>query len=49
MLFAVCLFFAGVSTRVSAPPARMGLVIVGWIVFAGAAVWVATSPVSISV
>ena len=49
VLFAVSLFFAGVSTRVSAASARTALVILGWIVFAGAAVWVATSPVSISV
>jgi hypothetical protein len=49
VLFAVSLFFAGVSTRVSAASARKSLVIVGWIVFAGAAVWVATSPISISV
>jgi hypothetical protein len=49
VLFAVALFFAGMSSKLTSPGPRKALVIVGWLVFAGAAVWIATSPVSISV
>ena len=49
VLFAVALFFAGMSTKLSSPAPRNALLIVGWLVFAGATIWIATSPVSISV
>jgi hypothetical protein len=49
VLFAVALFFAGMSTKLSSPGPRNALLIVGWLVFAGAAIWIATSPVSVSV
>jgi hypothetical protein len=49
VLFAVALFFAGMSTKLPSPGARKALLIVGWVVFAGAAAWLAASPVSISV
>jgi hypothetical protein len=49
VLFAVSLFFAGLSTKLPSPGARKALLIVGWVVFAGAAAWIAASPVSISV
>jgi hypothetical protein len=49
VLFAVALFFAGMSTKLMGPGPRKALLLVGWVVFTGAAVWIATSPVSISI
>jgi hypothetical protein len=49
VLFAVALFFAGMSTRLTGSGARKALLLVGWVVFTGAVAWIATSPVSVSV
>ena len=49
VLFAVALFFAGMSTKLRTPGPRMVLVAVGCLVFAGAAAWIATFPISVSV
>ena len=49
VLFAVALFFAGMSAKLAAPGLRTAMLAVGWIVFLGAAVWVATSPMSVGV
>ena len=49
VLFAVALFFAGMSTKLTARGLRKAMLVVGYIVFLGAAVWIATSPVSIAV
>jgi hypothetical protein len=49
VLFAVALFFAGMSTRLRGSGARMALLLVGWVVFTGAVAWIATSPVSVSI
>ena len=49
VLFAVALFFAGMSARLAASGLRTAMLAVGWIVFLGAAVWVATSPMSVGV
>jgi hypothetical protein len=49
VLFAVSLFFAGMSTKLSDPRLRMVTVAVGCVVFVGTLVWVATFPVSIDV
>jgi len=49
VLFAVALFFAGMSTKLTAPGLRTTMLVVGCIIFLGAAVWIATSPVSVSV
>jgi hypothetical protein len=49
VLFAVALFFAGMSTKLTTPGPRKALLVVGFLVFAAAAAWVATSPVSVSV
>lgn len=49
VLFAVALFFAGMSTKLAAAGLRTTMLAVGWIVFLGAAVWVATSPMSVGV
>jgi hypothetical protein len=49
VLFAVALFFAGMSTKLTAAGLRTAMLAVGWIVFLGAAVWIATSPMSVGV
>ena len=49
VLFAVALFFAGISTKLTSQGTRMALLLFGWLVFLGAVAWVATSPVSLSV
>jgi hypothetical protein len=49
VLFAVALFFAGMSTKLTGPGPRKALLLVGWVVFTGAAAWIAASPVSISI
>lgn len=47
--FAVALFFAGMSTRLSGRGARTAMLVVGCVVFAGTVAWIATFPVVISV
>jgi hypothetical protein len=49
VLFAVALFFAGMTTKLKSVRLRQITLALGWIVFAGTAIWIATSPVSISV
>ena len=49
VLFAVALFFAGMSTKLTAPGLRITLVAIGCILFLGTAAWIATFPVSIAV
>jgi hypothetical protein len=49
VLFAVALFFAGISTKLTAPGTRKVLLVIGYVIFFGAAAWIATSPVSIAV
>jgi hypothetical protein len=49
VLFAVALFFAGISTRLSAARLRQGAVVLGCVLFLGTVVWIATFPVSVSV
>jgi hypothetical protein len=49
VLFAVALFFAGMSTKLSASGLRKTMLLVGYVVFVGTAVWIATSPVSVTV
>ena len=49
VLFAVALFFAGMSTKLTAPGLRMTMLVVGYVIFVGTAVWIATSPVSVAV
>jgi hypothetical protein len=49
VLFAVALFFAGMSTKLMTEGPRKALLLFGWLVFLGALVWIATSPVSFSV
>jgi hypothetical protein len=49
VLFAVTLFFAGISTKLASERLRAALLAVGWAIFLGAAAWIAASPVSVSV
>jgi len=49
VLFAVSLFFAGISARLEARRLRLALLGVGWAVFLGALAWTATFPVSVAV
>ena len=49
VLFAVALFFAGMSTKLGTPGLRKGMLALGWALFIGAVVWIATSPVSVGI
>ena len=49
VLFASALFFAGMSTKLTAPRLRVAMLSIGCVVFLGTAVWIATSPVSVTV
>jgi hypothetical protein len=49
VLFAAALFFAGISTKLKAPAQRLALLTLGYALFLGAAIWVATFPVTVSV
>ena len=49
VLFASALFFAGISTKLSAHRARAAVVLLGCVLFVGTLIWVATSPISVSV
>ena len=44
VLFATALFFAGISTKVRALRQREVLLALGWIIFLGTAIWMATFP-----
>ena len=48
MLFAVALFFAGMSIKLRSLGKQEVLLALGWVVFLGTAVWVATFPVILS-
>jgi hypothetical protein len=49
VLFAVALFFAGMSTKLTALGLRKAVLVVGFILFVGTVVWIATFPVSIAI
>jgi hypothetical protein len=49
VLFATSLFFAGMSTKLTAPRLRIALLVVGSVVFIATVIWIATSPVSVSI
>jgi hypothetical protein len=48
VLFAISLFFAALSTRLHERDARIALLALGWAAFLGAAIWLATQPVHVS-
>ena len=49
VLFASALFFAGMSTKLTAPKLRVAMLAIGCAVFLLTAIWIATSPVSLTV
>lgn len=49
VLMSIALFFAGISTKLTAPRLRIITLGIGCAVFVGAALWMATFPISISV
>jgi hypothetical protein len=49
VLFAVALFFAGMSAKLRTPGPRKALLAVGCLVFLGTLAWIATFPISLSV
>jgi type II secretory pathway pseudopilin PulG len=49
VLFAVALFFAGMSTKLHTPGLRKAMLVVGCVLFVGTAAWIATFPVSVSI
>jgi hypothetical protein len=49
VLFAVSLFFAGMSTKLATPRLRVATLVLGCAVFLGTLVWIATFPVSVAV
>jgi hypothetical protein len=49
VLFASALFFAGISTKLETVRLRVTIVALGYTLFCGALIWLATFPVSISV
>jgi hypothetical protein len=49
VLFAVSLFFAGMSAKLKGRGARMVMIVMACVVFLGTAAWIASSPVSVSV
>ena len=48
VMFAIVLFFAGLSTKLQGDGTRKAMLGVGAVVFVGAAIWIATRPISIS-
>ena len=49
VLFAAALFFAGISTRLRSPTPRMAILGLGYVLFLGTVLWIATFPVTLSV
>jgi hypothetical protein len=49
VLFASALFFAGISIRLSTRSAQLAVLGLGWLVFLGTVVWIATFPVTVTV
>lgn len=49
VLFAVSLFFAGMSTKLSDPRLQQITIALGCVVFLGTSIWIAASPVSVAV
>ena len=49
VLFASSLFFAGLSTKLESPTSRVTLLALGWVMFLGAVIWIATSPTQVTI
>ena len=48
VLFATALFFAGISTKLLAARQRDIVLVLGFVIFVGAVVWLATLPVQLA-
>jgi hypothetical protein len=48
VLFASALFFAGISAKLQGSTAKVALLGLGWLIFLGAVVWLATVPVQLT-
>jgi hypothetical protein len=48
VLFASALFFAGISTKLSTYNARLITLGLGWVLFLGTVIWLATFPVQLT-
>ena len=48
VLFAISLFFAALSIRLQARDLRLALLVLGYVIFVGTVVWLATQPVTVS-
>jgi hypothetical protein len=49
VLFASSLFFAGISTKLHSQEGRLAILGLGYVVFLGTAIWIATFPVSVAI
>lgn len=49
VLFAAALFFAGISTKLTMPRQQLAVLGLGYALFLGTAIWLATFPVTVSV
>ena len=49
VLFASALFFAGISTKLDGLGFRIAIVVLGYVLFLGTLIWLATFPVTVSV
>jgi hypothetical protein len=49
VLFAASLFFAGISTKLRSTGQQEALLVIGWTIFLGTAIWVVTLPLSFSI
>jgi hypothetical protein len=49
VLFAVALFFAGISTKLQTPVLRRSVLVLGSLLFVATVAWIATFPVSVSI
>lgn len=49
VLFAVSLFFAGISTKLGERRFKVIILTCGWVLFLGTVVWVATTPISLAI
>jgi hypothetical protein len=49
VLFASCLFFAGISTRLHTPTGQAAILALGCVMFIGTVVWLVTFPVTVKI
>jgi hypothetical protein len=48
VLFAASLFFAGISTKLHSQRSQLAILCLGYVMFLGTAIWIATFPVSVA-